>query len=215
MFSGIVSTVSEVLRCERKLDGMKLVLALPATWQDIKCGDSISVNGICLTVEHLSMRQALSFSVISETLRCSTLGDLQPGDAVNLEQALQFGAAIGGHFVQGHSDGTAQLMRIMTDNDLAKYYFKCDKKIAALLISKGFVAIDGMSLTCVDVMDDAFSVCLIPYTLKHSIAGSYKIGQHVNIEIDIMTKTLVNFAGYSLKKIIKDELRSLSKAGAI
>jgi riboflavin synthase len=156
---------------------------------DAKAGDSIAINGACLTVSKLAGTQA-TFDVSGETLAKSTLGKLTPGTKVNIELALRADDRFGGHFVLGHVDSSATIRKIEKKDDFATFTFAAPKDLLDQLIPKGSVAVDGISLTIAELNADSFTVAVIPQTLKETTLGQAKIAGQVNIEIDIITRTV-------------------------
>ncbi len=167
--------------------GGRLQIELPQFARELKNGDSLSVEGVCLTVVDIKGDVA-GFDVSHETLKRSTLGELRPGDKVNLEMALAVGDRLGGHFVQGHVDGTGTIDKIESHPGECTMWFSVDTKLAQNMIEKGSVAVDGISLTVVDLTSRRFSVALIPYTLEVTTLGLKKAGDRVNIEADMLGK---------------------------
>lgn len=156
-------------------------------YNDLTLGESIAVNGTCLTIKEISGKVA-SFDVSSETLKKTTLGKLRYGENVNIERALRVGDRLGGHFVTGHVDGIGTIKGKKQSTDQCTMSFSVEKIFTDMMIEKGSIAIDGISLTIVDLADGAFSVALIPYTLASTTLGFKKVGDPVNIEIDMMGK---------------------------
>lgn len=188
MFSGIVETMGRVSKITNDGTVCTLTISAPQIASEVAVSDSVAVNGCCLTVVKASETE-LSFQAVPETLQRTNLGDLQEGSPVNLERALAVNARLGGHFVSGHVDGQAELIRIDDHNgECADYYFRIDKSLAKNMASKGSAAVDGVSLTLVRCEPELFSVALIPFTLAATTLGSKKIGDKVNIETDILAK---------------------------
>ena len=152
-----------------------------------KLGDSISVNGACLTVTRLA-KGSFTVHVVPETLRRTDLGALKTGDTVNLERALASGQRMGGHMVQGHVDGTGHVASVKREKNALLVRFTAPKKILRYVVEKGFIAIDGVSLTIVGEDAKGFTVTLIPFTRTHTALGAKQSGDTVNLEIDIMAK---------------------------
>jgi len=192
MFSGIIDAVGQVRQCKPTPGGRELVLRAPDYWSNVPQGGSIAVDGVCLTLTRAEQSDAC-FDVIAETLRRSTLGDLRPGDQVNLQKSLAVGDRIDGHFVQGHVDAIAKITRIHRPQGESVWWFRADRPAMACIIPKGSVAINGISLTVVDVRDDQFSVALIPTTLERTTLGKKRVGDRVNVETDILARTVVNY----------------------
>ena len=152
-----------------------------------KLGDSIAVNGACLTATRLEP-DGFAVDLAPETLRRTNLGALTAGAAVNLERSLAFGGRVGGHLVQGHVDGVATIERITPEGNASIVRFQLPGKLARYVTEKGFIAVEGVSLTVVGAGDDWFSVTLIPFTGEHTNLGAKAAGDTVNIEVDILAK---------------------------
>ena len=155
-------------------------------------GHSIAINGVCLTVANLIGERA-AFDISTETLSKTNLGRLSAGAKVNVELALLAGDRLGGHIVQGHIDGTATIRAIERKGDFATFWFAAPRELLAEMVVKGSVAVDGISLTVADMDETGFAVAIIPQTLKQTTLGSAKIGDVVNIETDIIVKTVHNY----------------------
>ncbi len=183
MFTGIVEEVGAVARVEPT----GLTVAGPKITSDLKVSDSICVNGACLTVTALD-GDTFSVDVVPETLRRTNLGALHEGDPVNLERPLAIGDRLGGHIVQGHVDGTAAIDSISDDGEALMVRFRAPVSIMRYIVEKGFVAVDGTSLTIVNCALDRFSVTIIPYTRDNTVFHSRRVGDTVNIETDILAK---------------------------
>lgn len=194
MFSGIVEemgTVREAQNAPR--EGLtRLTIAAAKTRDGLKIGDSIAINGTCLTVVE---RGAHDFTVelAPETLRRTNLGDRALNDAVNLERSLAVGDRIGGHFVQGHVDGTGRVASLTPEGEARIIEFDAPPHVLRYAVSKGFIAVDGVSLTVVERRATSFTVSFIPYTLAHTIAGNYRVGDPVNLEADVLGKYVEAF----------------------
>ena len=158
---------------------------------------SIAVNGVCLTVTKLE-GQTLGFDAVRETLERSALGALATGSGVNLERAMQAGARLDGHIVQGHVDGTGTVKALEEEGQDVKLFIDCDSNLAELLVDKGAVTIDGVSLTVVTAAPTSFDVVLIPHTLAETTLGDYQPGQTVNLEADILGKYVKTYVERSL-----------------
>ena len=187
MFSGIVEALGRVTAIISEPPGCRLIIEEATIAPTIKVADSVSVNGCCLTVVEQTDR-TFAFQAGPETLARTNLGQLVEGSPVNLERALALGDRLGGHFVSGHIDGQAELIRIDNHGDWEDHYYRVSEDLAAHLASKGSVAVDGVSLTLVRCDRNLFSVALIPYTLKVTTLGTRKVGDKVNIETDILAK---------------------------
>lgn len=166
-----------------------MVIDLQQLAEQTKIGDSIAINGVCLTVAKLANGLA-AFDLSGETLAKTNLGKLTPGQAVNVELSLRADDRFGGHFVLGHIDGTAKIRKIDKKADFATFAFSAPKNLLEQLIPKGSVAVDGISLTIAELNAEGFSVAVIPQTLKQTTLAEAKINQTVNLEIDIITKTV-------------------------
>ncbi len=183
MFTGIVEEVGAVARVEPT----GLTVAGQKVTSDLKVSDSICVNGACLTVTELD-GDTFSVDVVPETLRRTNLGALSEGDPVNLERPLALSDRLGGHVVQGHVDGTAAIDAITDDGEALMIGFRAPASIMRYIVEKGFVAVDGTSLTVVNCALDRFSVTIIPYTRDNTVFRSRRVGDTVNIETDILAK---------------------------
>lgn len=196
MFTGLVEAMGEVVAVQARPPGVRLVLRSAEIARDATLGDSISVNGCCLTVvEHSS--EALSFDAGEETLSRTNLGDLDQGSSVNLERSLQLGERLGGHLVTGHIDAVGRLDERQDDKDWSKFWFRVPKQLTRQMASKGSVAVDGISLTLVDVEDERFSVALIPHTLRVTTLGQLQVGGEVNVETDLLAKYVERQLSYT------------------
>ncbi len=187
MFTGIVEELGTVTALELGADSARLTVRGPLVTSDAEHGASISVNGVCLTVtEH--GEGAFTVDVMAETLHRTSLGALRPGDPVNLERAMAASSRFGGHVVQGHVDGTATITAREPGERWEVVRFTLPADLARYLVEKGSITVDGVSLTVVDVEDDAFSVSLIPTTLALTTLGTKGVGDAVNLEVDVLAK---------------------------
>jgi riboflavin synthase len=188
MFTGLVEGQGRIRKIVPEGDAIRLDVELPATMTDgLGIGDSVAINGCCLTVVAIDGPVA-AFQAGTETLSRTNLGRLAEGHPVNLERSLPVDARLGGHFVQGHVDGVGEVVSIDRDGEWVTMWFRVPAPLARLLVSKGSVAVDGISLTVVGVEDDRFSVALIPHTLEVTTLGIRHVGDPVNIETDILGK---------------------------
>jgi riboflavin synthase len=192
MFSGIIDAVGQVRSCRETPGGKTLVVAARDYWAESPAGASIAVDGVCLTLTSIRDSDA-TFDVITETLRRSTLGGLRPGDRVNLQKALAVGDRVDGHFVQGHVDAVGTVAKVEQSPGESIWWFSSHAETLAYTAPKGSIAIDGISLTIVDVHKDMFSVALIPTTLERTTLGQKNVGDPVNIETDILARTVVHY----------------------
>jgi riboflavin synthase len=190
MFTGTVQTVGVVRSIRQGSTAARLALDAPGLTRPIPLGSSIAVNGACLTVAACDEAR-VEFDVIPETLARSTLGGLTAGARVNLERALRAGDPLDGHMVQGHVDGIATLRSLRAGGGGHVLTFRAGAELMPFIIPKGSIAIDGVSLTIASVETDTFSVALIPTTLAVTTLGLLKVGDKVNIETDILARTIV------------------------
>jgi riboflavin synthase len=186
MFTGLVESLGEVKDVRADGDGRHLVVAAPLA-AALAIGESVAVNGACLTVV---TRAGETFHVQAgpETLRRTNLGDLRPGDRVNLERSLRLSDRLGGHLVQGHVDGVGAVAARERQGDWETIWFSCPPPLARQMVPKGSIAVDGVSLTVVEVDDERFTVSLIPETLGRTTLGSRRPGDRVNLEVDVLAK---------------------------
>ena len=189
MFTGLIEAVCTVASVRQSTGAMQLTVELGELAEDAKIADSIAVNGVCLTVVRLE-GSLVSFDVSSETLAKSTLGRLRPSSSVNVERSLKPTDRLGGHFVQGHIDGTARIATIDRHGQFADMRFAADAELLDQMVVKGSVAVDGISLTIAKMNQNGFDVALIPETLEKTTLGMAKISDMVNIETDIIVKTI-------------------------
>ena len=195
MFSGIVEAVGTIEDVVATDGGNSLQIRAPELLRPgdgINLGDSVSVSGVCLTATNISP-ESFTVDVTPETLRRTTLGEKNAGDGVNLELALKFGDRVGGHPVQGHVDGVGTVVELRQDGDAKLVAVEASADIIAYTIEKGFVAVDGVSLTCFNCDDSCFSFSLIPFTAENTTLGAIEVGSRVNIEPDMAAKYLEQF----------------------
>ena len=188
MFAGIVEEVGRVV--EAKSD--HLVIQADAVLEGARVGDSVNINGACLTAVAIEGNR-FTVDITPETLRRTNLGLLKPGDAVDLERALSVADRIGGHIVQGHVEATGEVLSIKPDGDSLVMRFQAPPQVMRYVVSKGFIAVDGISLTVVDCDSSSFSVSVIPYTRDHTVLGVRKAGDQVNLETDIVARYVEQF----------------------
>jgi riboflavin synthase len=207
VFTGIVETVGSVRAVHRRGEKAELVIEAPAVVAGTRVGDSIAVNGTCLTVTEVE-GPALHFEAVQETLGRSSLGALREGSAVNLERALRADGRLDGHIVQGHVDGIGRVRELRREGDDVRLFLACEPAFAELLVEKGSVTIDGVSLTVVGVdppgFDPAsFDVALIPHTLAVTTLGRLVVGDVVNLEADVLGKYVKRY----LERMLPDAAR--------
>jgi riboflavin synthase len=196
VFTGLVEGLGRLEQIALENGGRRLTIVWPglAAREPLELGESVAVGGCCLTVT-ASAAETFVVQAGPETLEKTNLGRKQPGDSVNLERALKVGSRLGGHFVQGHIDTTATLRDRRSDGEWEFLAFAIEPAWTPLLVSKGSIAVDGVSLTLVDVWPDAFSVMLIPHTLANTTLGVTRPGDRVNIEVDILAKHVQKLLG--------------------
>lgn len=189
MFTGIIEELGTVQVIKKGGNSAKIAISAPLVVSDVKLGDSIAVNGICLTVTEFE-KEKFTAEVMAETLAKTNLGDLLPGTKVNLERALRLSDRLGGHLVSGHVDGVGRIIRQTREDIAIITEISYPQELGKYLIVKGSVAIDGISLTVVSVTPAAFTVSLIPHTRGMTTLGLKKAGDKVNLEADVIAKYL-------------------------
>lgn len=188
MFTGLVEATGEVLSLNRSANGgVRLAVLAEDIAPEVSLGDSIAVNGCCLTVSAKDAK-TLYFDLLQETLSRTSLGGVSAGGRVNLERALAAGGRLGGHFVQGHIDGTAEILRIEPKGADVLLEIALPPEGARYLVPKGSIAVDGISLTIAELAKDSFTLWIIPHTLAATNLGSRTVGQRVNLEYDLLAK---------------------------
>ena len=187
MFTGIVEEVGSVVN----ISGNGMTVRAERVMSDLKLGDSIAVNGACLTAVALSDSE-FSVDLSPETMRRTSLGDLAAGGTVNLERALSASDRMGGHIVQGHVDGTGRITSKKDDGDSIIFRVRAPKSLMPYIVEKGFIAVDGISLTVVKVGTSSFTLAVIPYTLHNTNLQTISVGARVNLEADILAKYVEN-----------------------
>jgi len=194
VFTGIVREVGVVAAVEGDGDGTSLVVEAPKTAPGVEVGGSVAINGVCLTAEEVD-GDRLRFHAVPETLRRSSLGNLQPGSRVNLEAALRAGDPLGGHYVQGHVDGVGTVRGIEPEGDGVRIAVEAPDDILRYCVEKGSITIEGVSLTVAAIDDDHFAVALIPHTLAETTLGDVLPGREVNLEVDVLAKYVERLLG--------------------
>lgn len=194
MFTGLVEEIGRVDKLEPQEDALRLTIGASKVLTDASFGDSISVNGVCLTVVEHSDTQ-FTADVMQESLDRTGLGQLQVGSKVNLERALAAGARLGGHIMQGHVDGTSRLLHRTSSENWDVLRFSLDTDLTRYVVEKGSIAVNGTSLTVSAVGEDWFEVSLIPTTLAETTHGELAEGDVVNIEVDVLAKYVEKMLG--------------------
>ena len=192
MFTGICEECGSIRQITDTGGGRRLTIKAAVVLDGSKVGDSIAVDGVCLTATSLG-KDFFTADVSEETLRYTVLGQKRPGDTVNLERALRVGDRLGGHIVAGHVDGTGKVKRIERDGDSYLYTFTADKNNMHFIIKKGSITVNGISLTVAELTDDDFSIEVIPHTLSVTNIGRLKPGDTVNLENDMIGKYVEHF----------------------
>jgi riboflavin synthase len=187
MFTGIVRERGRVTAADRGSEGLRLVVDPGALAGAAAVGDSVAVNGVCLTAVAVD-GTAFAFDAVPETLGRSTLGSLKAGDLVNLEPALRAGEPLGGHIVQGHVDAVGRIRSVDPEGEGARIWIDVRDSVLRLCVEKGSVAVDGISLTVADLDESGFAVALVPHTLSATTLGMRRPGDEVNLEADILAK---------------------------
>jgi len=198
MFTGLVEALGTVAEIRPEPPGIRLTIAAPRVAEGAKIGDSVAINGCCLTVVAIE-DERLAFQAGAETLHRTNLGALLAGSAVNLERSLMLGDRLGGHLVTGHIDGVGRLAERHDEQDWSNCWFEAPGDLMRQIAQKGSIAVDGVSLTVAAVAADRFSVALIPHTLANTTLGRLAVGDPVNLETDLLAK-------YVERRLAADEL---------
>ncbi len=215
MFTGIIVELGTVVSMDRKVADARLAISAGSLSKDAEIGDSVSINGVCLTIVDIK-KDVLAFDVSAETLGSTNLGGLRPGDRANLEPSLRADGKLGGHFVTGHVDAVGRIKEKSPVGDAFRIVIDSPGQLTGLLVDKGSVAVDGISLTVVEVSGDSFSVMIIPHTAKVTTIGLKRVGDSVNLEADIIGKYVARLVkGSSASSSGGDGrlLKSLQQAG--
>ena len=217
MFTGIIEELGTITRVERSADAARLTVRGPIAVQGVKHGDSIAVSGVCLTVVDFD-DESFTADVMAQTLAMSTLAGASEGRRVNLERAALVGDRLGGHIVQGHIDGTARVLEIRPGVAWRVIRFSLDEAHAPLVVDKGSIAVDGVSLTVSDLGDEPsgswFEVSLIPETLASTTLGEREVGDLVNIETDILARHVERMLRFDAHRSLPSSLAEPAAAGA-
>ncbi|MDW8223871.1 MAG: riboflavin synthase [Gemmatales bacterium] len=201
MFTGIIRHLGTVHDLRETGAGKRLTVSQAHLARTLQSGDSLAVNGVCLTVVQVE-EERFHFDLGPETLVRTNLGRLQPGEVVNLEPPVRLGDALGGHWVQGHIDGLATVSSRQHQEQFDMLWLSVSPDLLAYMVPKGSIALDGVSLTLVEVLSDCFSVMLIPYTLAQTTLGVRRIGDAVNVEVDILSKYVRRAVEHLLPSIL-------------
>ena len=194
MFTGLIEELGEVKNLIGTENSYRLTIAVKKILADVKIGDSIAVNGACLTVVEKN-ENSFTVDVMPETARRTTVGQLHMGEGVNLERTLCFGERLEGHLVSGHIEGVGRILQRQEDGNALLFKIACDKTITHYVVTKGSIAVDGISLTVTDVDENSFSVSIIPHTAAVTTLGFKRVGDKVNIETDLLGKYIEKFVG--------------------
>ena len=193
MFTGIIVGTGKVTKIDQQTknrSAIQMTVNLGKYAKGLKIGQSVAINGVCLSATKISKNNCI-FEMIDETTKKTDLGNVKAGSTVNIERSLKVGDRLEGHFVLGHIDGVATITKIEKKPKEVKFWFKIPKKLTKYVVKKGSIALDGISLTLVDVKKDIVSVCLIPHTINVTNFKSKKIGDKLNIETDVLGKYIL------------------------
>jgi riboflavin synthase len=192
VFTGLIIELGEIAAIDRRAQNAQLAIKGRKILEDIAIGDSIAINGVCLSVTTVK-GDVISFDVSGETLKSTNLDQLKRGDKVNLEPSLRPNSKMGGHFVSGHVDGIGRIRSRRTEGNAERIEIESPADVLKYLVQKGSVSVDGISLTVVDVLKDAFTLVIIPHTASLTTIGFKKVGDTVNLEPDILAKYVAKF----------------------
>lgn len=192
MFTGIIEEIGKIVRIVKNNDVCKIEISAKTILEDIKLGDSIAVNGICLTVTNYNFK-SFEADVMNETWKKTAFFKFKIGEYVNLERAMTIGSRFGGHIVSGHIDGIGKIKSIRKDANAFLFQITTSSNILALIVEKGSIAIDGISLTVVNVTNQDFSVSIIPHTIENTILKYKHINDYINLENDMLAKYIRKF----------------------
>ncbi len=187
MFTGIVRELGRVVSATGGAQGLALVVLAPDTAVQLGVGDSVSINGVCLTAESVEGAR-ISLRAVPETMSRSTLGHLSAGDAVNVEPAVRAGDPLGGHYVQGHVDAVGRVQSVEAEGEGLRVFVEAPSEVLRYCVEKGSVTIDGVSLTIAELGSEEFAVALVPHTLEATTLSALAPGQEVNLEADVLAK---------------------------
>ncbi len=199
MFTGIIEGKGKVLKVDHRGETRRLTIEFPSHLTDVQLGDSISINGVCLTVVEKE-DQALKFDLSAETIKRSILGELKERDPVHLERALRFNDRLGGHFVTGHIDGIGVITEKKKERDFVNLRIRVPENVSKYVVPKGSIAIDGISLTVNEYRGSEILLTLIPYTLEKTTLMNKRTGDSVNLEADILGKYVERLLSHRSRK---------------
>ena len=205
MLTGIVEEIGKIKAIKKGKNSARLVINAKKVLEDVKLGDSIAVNGVCLTVTEFSNSE-FAVDVMHESLRKSSLSTLKNDSSVNLERAMLLNGRFGGHIVSGHIDGTGEIINIKNDDNAIWYTISAKDKIMKYIIEKGSITIDGISLTVANLSESDFSVSIIPHTQEETILKTKKIGDIVNLENDCIAKYVESLLNFKEKSEVKKDI---------
>jgi len=194
MFTGIVRELGRVVSAEGGTGGIALVAEAPESASELAVGDSVSINGCCLTAESVEGAR-ISMHAVPETLARSTLGRLSAGDVVNVEPAVRAGDPLGGHYVQGHVDAVGRVQSVEAEGEGLRVFFEAPDEVLRYCVEKGSIAVDGVSLTVAELGGEEFAVALVPHTLEATTLATLAPGQEVNLEADVLAKYVERLLG--------------------
>ena len=194
VFTGIVRELGRVESVNGESAGLRLRIVAPVTASSTAAGDSVSVNGVCLTVVEVE-GGVLAFDAVPETLRSSSLSRLAEGGSVNVEPAVRAGEPLGGHLVQGHVDGVGRALRLEPEGEGATLTVAAPQDLLRYIVQKGSITVEGVSLTIAALAADSFEIALVPHTLQVTTLGSLAVGDEVNLEVDVLAKYVERLLG--------------------
>lgn len=208
MFSGIIETTGKITKIEQTADGAKLTLTSNLPSAELNLGESICINGACMTVTAIGETE-LSFDVSVESLRRTNLGDLQLGSLVNLERSLRLSDRLSGHIVSGHVDGVGRIQSVQPEGDSFLYTFELPRELSRYLVEKGSVAVDGISLTVFRCQPTSFTCAIIPHTYQVTTLHTKNPGDKVNLECDMQGKYIEKFVSDAVSRFLAGPLQEL------
>ena len=214
MFTGIIEDKGRVLKVEYRGQEKRLTIGMPPHLTEVQLGDSININGVCLTVARKG-QQSIEFDLSKETLQRSALGELKQGDEVNLERALRLSDRLGGHIVNGHIDGIGVIIEKKKERDFLQLTIRIPESVSKYVVQKGSIAIDGISLTVNEYQGGEIRLTLIPYTIEKTTLVDKKVGDRLNVEADILGKYVEKLLARGDKKTGEMDLSFLKEHGFI